>query len=77
MTEDEAKKKWCPHATDHNRIVTGGKQDLVKDGPGKGVGWNCCIASDCMMWRLEREDYGDNYGDNIPVNRGYCGLTKR
>jgi hypothetical protein len=68
MTEEEAKKKWCP-------MREMGFDNVVKDFT--------CIASDCMMWRIidthikiDKDTYctsvrclsGCNYG------KGYCGL---
>lgn len=40
MTEEEARKKWCPAY----RVSSGGYQDNRKD-----VGR--CLASGCMAWR--------------------------
>jgi hypothetical protein len=28
-----------------------------------------------MMWRREKDTYGDDYGKDIPGDRGYCGLV--
>lgn len=65
MTEDEAKKKWCP---------------MVRTGltAGMAVNQHCngdvdsetrCIASTCMMWRWE-------YGASArPNDHGWCGLA--
>lgn len=47
MTEDEAKKKWCPMA----RVSASGCSlsfNRVDDGT-PSIGANC-IASDCAMW---------------------------
>lgn len=91
MTEDEARKKWCPHVR-HPQF--GNTQDL------QGTR---CIASECMAWRSkeERSDYPvdvspsepgwekcghpfqDSYEDGTPsyskqtyIRRlGYCGLA--
>ena len=89
MTEDDARKKWCPmarvcvigpdgeHMTSFNRTCSSSDDidSFQTNGPMK------CIASDCMMFK-----WGDNYdhgGDstaerhNTANNRGgYCGLTK-
>lgn len=55
MTEERAKKKWCPmRYTD------------IADGR--------CRASDCMAWRKTKDTYGDDYGNKIPDDEGYCGL---
>lgn len=65
MTEDEAKKKWCPFV----RLVGGNKNDAGADiGSHNGSAFNRvalvdsgdfsiphaarCIASDCMAWRV-------------------------
>lgn len=81
MTEQEAKKKWCPFA----RLATqlNERTPINCGGHNRSVFWNgpldedvvnnpefCrCIASDCMAWR------------NIKASqkrfkpRGYCGLA--
>ena len=52
MTEEEARKKWCPHmrvnGNNRNYSVTEPESDRFR-----------CIASDCMMW----ESYGMGGGD--------------
>lgn len=67
MTEDEAKKKWCPmvrHAADRDGgfHVTNGQ---------KSAGFQNCIASDCMMWQWDnnpKQPECDYYN-------GHCGLA--
>lgn len=66
--EDEAKRKWCPfvrvgndEAPENRRCRVG----TVKDGPGVGTPWNCCIGSACMMWVDKPEFKG-----------GCCGLAR-
>lgn len=68
MTEDEARKKWCPFV--RTGLTAGMAVNRhVSDTPGgvEGV-WDetRCIASDCMMWRWK-----DAEKDN-----GFCGLSK-
>lgn len=49
MTEEEARKKWCPHV-----------RFAMHEGDGAGAAnradvgfkdWNTCLGSDCMAWR--------------------------
>jgi hypothetical protein len=76
MTEEEAKRKWCPAI----RFLIG-----PETSTWKGVAYTnrcqelepsacLCIASECMMWRKEKALYGDDYGKDIPDDRGYCGM---
>jgi len=64
MTEEEARKKWCPMVR------------FIMDRPAQGNlvsnrnctvndPWDKCIASDCMMWR---------WMSKIIRDKGYCGL---
>jgi hypothetical protein len=65
MTEEEAKKKWCPMA---KQYPVGNQSDVTTHSVD-------CIASGCMMWKwinplkvpigkqLKNEKYG------------YCGLS--
>jgi hypothetical protein len=74
FTEEEAKTKWCPMVQKRiTALFTDGQPDQrikaeVADREDK------CIASHCMIWRREKDIYGDDYGKDIPDNRGYCGL---
>lgn len=66
MTEDEARKKWCPmsrtqfppHASTGNRNFDG---TLTKT--------DNCVGSACMMWRLVPRIYTQD------PQHGYCGLA--
>jgi hypothetical protein len=61
MTEDEAKKKWCPMT--RNIQVMGMNRNTIDYSDYKSN----CLASECMMWRwVIKEGY--------PNGRGYCGL---
>ncbi len=86
-TEEEAKKKWCPMARSAEGIrsrsdgqvyvQSNNSYNCVTVSEGKELETyhqTVCIASDCMMWRREKDTYGDDYGKDIPEDRGYCGL---
>lgn len=67
MNKTVAVQKWCPMVRitnselgPDNRTCYDG--EIQKNNPGAGIRWNCCIASDCMMWRGDKRD-------------GYCGLA--
>ena len=60
MTENEARKKWCPMEHYRNRA-----NSIYYEGD---VVVNC-IASDCMMWRWEKADFPHR------AEGGYCGLA--
>ena len=68
MTEDEAKKKWCPMVRDGIEPMgnTAGDENRIPD-------WSLCIASDCMMWRWS-EGNGER---GIGNEQGCCGLTEK
>ena len=84
MTEDEARKLWCPFA----RVIHFHDNDGLGQAPAAG-NRGChgdpktearCIASDCMAWRWN-SNY-DHSGDSTAAmqNRrngygGYCGLA--
>lgn len=76
MTEDEARKRWCPFA----RVPDGGGADgrqltatnrhagdkSGRDGKPRILRGNAmCIASECMAWRSEHNAMG----------HGFCGLA--
>ena len=80
MTEDEAKTKWCPFV----RVVMGSGvvvstrgTDTRTENPSKYKLSVRCIASECMMWRWDLENYEFSETDNtFHPTRGYCGLAK-
>lgn len=79
MTEQGARTKWCPmwrfvqfgnNAEWQGRVLTNRNIFLEEDT-------DKCIASDCMMWRWERDRYAEGYElkpDHEDYNKGYCGL---
>lgn len=69
MTEEEAKKKWCPMIR-HISDATGG---AFMNNRGEHPSHVNCIASDCMMWK---DDYSlDEQNQEFYKDGGYCGLT--
>lgn len=66
MTEEEARKKWCPYA--FTAAVTK-EFSCNRDHDGTIYKENNCIASDCMMWRWKGNDKKE-----ISTTSGYCGL---
>ena len=73
MTENEAKKKWCPMTRVSNgyRVVNRKFTDVADFHPH-----HCCVGALCMMWR---------WSGDVPVGTdprsglapGYCGLAGR
>ena len=79
MTEDEARKKWCPAARvvaegrtqrspPHNRAVVGDKVINLPRGCD-------CIASDCMWWRWDDPANLHEGFDDPEKRTGYCGIA--
>lgn len=76
LTEDEAKKKWCPFvrfatipdgAFIYNNRVNS-TEDIAKlYSPGDPDGPSRCIASACMAWHWR---YGRNHNSS---DQGFCG----
>ncbi len=68
MTENEARKKWCPHVRLWQLSGNGGDTAYNRIESEMGTNINPinsrCVASDCMMWR------NNEVGDNT----GFCGL---
>lgn len=68
MTEDEAKKKWCPKV----RRTGNNGSAINRAYKGEGDDRNFfCIASDCMMWRWSFS------GHRKGAPEGLCGLAGR
>ena len=68
MTEDEAKKKWCPLVKSANGASHGKAMSLIGEVP------NICIASHCMMWRwIQVYSFDDQ--QHVNGDHGYCGLA--
>ena len=74
LTEEEAKKKWCPMSRSGDGGTNRGSSDTNYP---KIYADDFCVASGCMMWRREKDTYGDDYGKDIPETNGYCGLGGR
>ena len=82
MTEEDAKKKWCPMI--NFQIGPNTSTWLQKAYNNRGQDYepaSClCIASDCMMWRqTEPAVFRENGGDGpfIEKKTGYCGLGEK
>lgn len=82
VTEEEAKKKWCPfvrHEGDKggswNRTVSAMKRIFGWDGGNPYPEETCnCIASECMAWRwahMRHFPEPANTADLYPDNQGY------
>lgn len=75
MTENEAKKKWCPMSRTGMMFAT----NRSENGCINGV--DHCIASDCMMWKWETlyvimPASGQIAENGRSKTNGCCGLTK-
>lgn len=75
MTEEEAKKKWCPFYqvnggtdADDNRSTGWDKDKKIYAPTLRNA---TCLASQCMAWRFTNLDVT---GDPI-TNHGFCGLA--
>lgn len=82
LTEDEAKRTWCPLA---RAVDLAGSRPVAANRNRTGPDIDCmCIASACMAWRHEMTDSENGEGGRglealyspppkIPSGRGYCG----
>ena len=70
MTEEEARKKWCPMVRFGDGNASGNRFDMHPDATEEEHGTPLnpkacrCIASDCTMWVWDRTDtpYGFESG---------------
>lgn len=90
-TEDEAKKKWCPHVRvmDFGTSAAGVRSAGVNRGTERAFGdkpFATCIGSQCMAWRWDRYGRRTFSPDSTPgagggsyqatdIKVGYCGLA--
>lgn len=91
ITEDEARKKWCPYSQMYSfsgELTCSGGWNRVPPGvtsTGKTPEGSLCIASDCMCWewlsgKWEGEDLGartPDEGNAEYIKRGDCGLKRK
>ena len=81
MTEEDAKTKWCPMAS--NRTVSyidnNGSNIATANVNDDGKLVTTCIASDCMAWVIDTPK-GDSSDGRMHIHStceyGHCGLTK-
>lgn len=77
MTEDEAKKRWCPAA----REDTGGIGPVAGNRSQSSSAYTMCIASECMWWRWEWESKQTFATTEQPQifeqskTHGHCGMA--
>lgn len=77
MTEEEAKRKWCPmvrvSVTPNNSTWQNSMLNNRGDIPADNM--QCrCIASDCMMWAWDFAPHDSPGG--VQEGTGHCGLVK-
>lgn len=88
MSEEEARKKWCPESRDKVKgALAGIILAISKDNKGFeelndliGEDSDKCIASDCMMWRwdtwIDKGSVSNPQKNEITSDKwGYCGLA--
>ena len=63
LTEQEAKKKWCPFA---RPMSANGQTIINRNVTGEISAKSMCIGSACMAWRDSAENV---------IGIGYCGLA--
>lgn len=75
MTEEEARKKWCPFAhVTHRGMKNVASWNRFEDVPPKNTVGVSCIASECMAWRFKPRKYrhhsfqSDDYVNTRPEN---------
>ena len=68
LTEEEAKKKWCPFTRNGNEAGCN-RAGTITSRP-----FDACIASECMAWRwTHMRHFAEpaNTSDLYPDNKGY------
>lgn len=84
LTEEEARKKWCPHARELGRAQDGGNISRLVAGynrGGDGAMIPSCIGSACMAWRwaeakkIRDIDLVTSDVVDLPPRVGFCGLS--
>lgn len=70
MTEEEARKKWCPSVRAYSE-----EGSSNRDYDGSVSKDALCVASDCMMWQDETST-NSHTGINTIIG-GYCGLSNK
>lgn len=72
MTEDEARKKWCPFvrlADNENRHTWNRSvEQFDADGGKMRAVYTACIASECMAWRWK--EILERVADGEPMEPG-------
>ncbi len=73
LTEEEAKKNWCPMV----RFSTGADDNNASNRwKGNLVPPECaCLASGCMLWRWEKDLCAQGYRPDS--DKGYCRLGSK
>ena len=73
MTEDEARKRWCPFARSRSvEFTTERVRALVWWTANAKNPEPVCIGSDCMAWRWHHDTHGST---RIRNRHSYCGLA--
>lgn len=78
LTEEEAKKRWCPH------VIASHTDPRGKFG-AEGAYGHACIGSACMAWRKQEsaafahhaEAQFQRTGARLESTEGFCGLAGR
>lgn len=75
MTEEEARKRWCPFSRPvMPRAEDCGFQPGNRTEDNQIWSANRCIASECMAWRWQYRDEVTGEPQAMGQLRGYCGL---
>lgn len=83
LSEEEAKKRWCPQARELDWHKDAGNIDRKISGYNRNKNGNipACIASYCMVWRwaeakkLRDIDLVTSDVQDLPPRTGYCGIA--